>query len=843
MNEVNDEIGVKDKNMSNDMKDIKEKNEIKEKKEIKDKKDNKFRKENKDQKHYKASKVNKDSKTSKDSKVSKDRKASKDSKLSKDSNTSKDNKTYNKDRKFSKGDKSSHQSSFKKENDKQDQYLVKDQKAFEEKIVMLEEFISSKEYTPMRFKDLVGILQVPRNAKIELKVALEQMISEGKIMLDADGKYNLPGDNVKVGTFSGTQRGFGFVILEGEEEDIFIPESATKGALHGDKVMVTVTAEKQSGRRKEGAVINVIERGKSEIVGTFEKSKNFGFVLPDNQKFGKDIFIPMEFTKGAVTGHKVVVKITKYGDAEQNPEGKVVEILGHVNDPGVDIMSVVRAYDLPVEFPEDVMGVLDYIPEEIDQNEIKNRMDIRDLQTVTIDGEDAKDLDDAITLSKENGIYRLGVHIADVTHYVKEGAALDKEALKRGTSVYLVDRVIPMLPHKLSNGICSLNPAVDRLSLSCFMEIDDKGTVLGHKIAETVMKSDRRMTYTNVAKIVDETDEEVTKEYEELVPMFHLMQELAEVLRERRHKRGSINFDFPESKIIVDKSGKPIEIKPYDRNKATKIIEEFMLIANETVAEDFFWQEIPFVYRTHDNPDEDKIRKLAVFINNFGYSIKVGAEDIHPKELQKLLIKVEDTPEEALISRLTLRSMKQAKYTVANTGHFGLSAKYYCHFTSPIRRYPDLQIHRIIKENLNGKLGENRLNHYEKILVEVSNHSSKTERRADEAEREVQKMKKVEYMSDHIGETFEGVISGVTSWGMYVELPNTVEGMIRVSEMKDDYYIYDEERYQMVGEHTKKIYKLGQKVMVEVVNADKVLRTIDFALVEAKPPKERRLEE
>jgi len=717
-----------------------------------------------------------------------------------------------------------------------------EKEVLEEKAIMLKEFFSSKEYKPMRFKDLVGILQVSKDAKHELKTVLDQLISKGTIILDAQGRYRMPGDDVKVGVFSGTQRGFGFVIIEGEEQDIFIPGDATKGALHGDKVMITIK-EEQTGKRKEGMILNIVERGKNEIVGTFEKSKNFGFVIPDSQKFSKDIFIPKEFTKGAVNGHKVVVKITNYGDATSNPEGKVIEILGHINDPGVDIMSVVKAYDLPVDFPEEVMRSLNNVPEEIDKEEIKNRMDIRDLITVTIDGEDAKDLDDAITLSKEGDIFHLGVHIADVTHYVKEGAPLDKEALKRGTSVYLVDRVIPMLPHKLSNGICSLNPGVERLALSCFMDIDDKGNVIGHRIAETVMKSDRRMTYTNVAKIVEESDEEVTKEYEELVPLFFLMQELAEVLRERRHKRGSINFDFPESKIIVDKKGKPIEIKPYERNKATKIIEEFMLIANETIAEDFFWQEIPFLYRTHDNPDEDKIRKLAIFINNFGYSIKMGQEDIHPKELQKLLIKVEDTPEEALISRLTLRSMKQAKYTVTNTGHFGLSAKYYCHFTSPIRRYPDLQIHRIIKENLNGKIGEKRTEHYSKILYEVADHSSRTERRADEAEREVEKLKKVEYMIGHIGENFEGVISGVTSWGMYVELPNTIEGMIRVSEMEDDYYIYDEEHYQMVGEHTKKIYKLGQKVMVEVVNADKFLRTIDFAFVEAKLPIERRLEE
>ncbi|MBP1755577.1 MAG: rnr [Firmicutes bacterium] len=710
---------------------------------------------------------------------------------------------------------------------------MKENEMLEEKKIMLEEMFSSKEYKPMRFKDLVALLQVPRNAKHELKMVLDQMISAGKVILDNQGRYRTPGDDMKVGTFSGNQRGFGFVTIEGEDQDIFIPGDATKGALHGDKVMIIIKDE-QTGRRKEGAVVNIVERNSNEIVGTFEKSKNFGFVLPDNQKFGKDIFIPKELTKGAVSGHKVVVKITNYGDATSNPEGKIIEILGHVNDPGVDIMSVVRAYDLPVEFSEEVMRTLNQVPEQIDPEEVKNRRDIRDITTVTIDGEDAKDLDDAITLSKEGDIYRLGVHIADVTHYVREDAPLDKEALKRGTSVYLVDRVIPMLPHKLSNGICSLNPGVDRLALSCFMDIDAKGNVLGHEITESVIRSDRRMTYTNVAKIVDGSDEEVIKEYEEMVPFFQLMQELAEVLRERRHKRGSINFDFPESKIIVDKQGKPVEIKAYERNKATKIIEEFMLIANETVAEDFFWQEIPFVYRTHDNPDEEKIQKLAIFINNFGYSIKLGQEEIHPKELQKLLIKVEDTPEEALISRLTLRSMKQAKYTVANTGHFGLSAKYYCHFTSPIRRYPDLQIHRIIKENLNGKMGEKRIQHYEKILFEVANHSSKTERRAEEAEREVMKMKKVEYMMEHIGETFEGVISGVTSWGMYVELPNTIEGMIRVSEMNDDYYIYDEERYQMIGEHTKKVYKLGQMVTVEVVSADKIQRTIDFALVEGE---------
>lgn len=710
---------------------------------------------------------------------------------------------------------------------------MKENNIIEEKKEMLQEFFRSEEYKPMRFKDIAGLLLVPKNSRRELNELLEILISQGEIILDEQGRYKSTGDNLKTGMFSGTLKGFGFVIIEGETQDIFIPEVATKGAMHGDKVAIMINKE-QTGKRQEGMVVQILERGMKEVVGTFQKSKTYGFVVPDNQKFRQDIFIPKEHTKGAVTGHKVVVKVTSYGDEDHKPEGKVIEILGHMNDPGVDIMSVVKSYELPVEFPKDVFRVLDFIPDEIDSAEINNRTDIRNLQTVTIDGEDAKDLDDAISLTKEGDIYRLGVHIADVTHYVKEGAALDKEALKRGTSVYLVDRVIPMLPHKLSNGICSLNPGVDRLSLSCFMNIDTKGNVIGHEILETVICSDRRMTYTNVSKIVEEQDEEVIKEYEDLVPMFTLMLELSEILKKRRHARGAINFDFPESKIIVDHNGKPVEIRAYERNKATKIIEEFMLIANETVAEDFFWQELPFVYRTHDNPDEEKIRALSIFIHNFGYSIKVGNDEIHPKELQKLLNKIEDTPEEALISRLTLRSMKQAKYTVANTGHFGLSAKYYTHFTSPIRRYPDLQIHRIIKENVRGALNEARKDHYNKILFDVANHSSKTERRADEAEREVEKMKKVEYMMGHIGESFEGVISGITTWGIYVELPNTVEGMVRVSDMNDDYYVYDEERYQMVGEHTKKTYKLGQTIKVEVLNADKLLRTIDFAFMEVE---------
>jgi len=699
----------------------------------------------------------------------------------------------------------------------------------EEKKNLVYDYMLSKEYKPIKFKEMVGILQVPKKEKEDLREVLESLIEEGKITIDVKGKFKVADSNLKTGTYIGTQRGFGFVRIEGEDEDIFVPESAAKGALHDDKVQVLVQEEK-TGKRREGKIVAIVERGTQTVVGTFAKSRNFGFVVADNQRFGKDIYIPKSQTKGAVTGHKVVVEMTSYGGKDKKPEGKVIEILGHINDPGVDIMSIIKAFNLPEAFPDDVMTQVEDIPDEVSSKDRAGRVDIRDWQMVTIDGEDAKDLDDAITISKEGDIYKLGVHIADVTHYVTERSPLDKEALKRGTSVYLVDRVIPMLPHALSNGICSLNAGVDRLALSCFMDIDSKGNVIGHRIAETVVNVSRRMSYTSVKKILEDKDEAEIEEYKELVPMFEMMQELAHILREKRRKRGSIDFDFPESKITLDQNGKPIEVKAYERNTATKIIEDFMLIANETIAEDYFWQELPFVYRTHEYPDPEKIMKLGIFINNFGYTIKIGQDEIHPKELQKLIEKIDGTPEEALISRLTLRSMKQAKYTVHGEGHFGLAAKYYCHFTSPIRRYPDLQIHRIIKENLRSGISDKRISHYEHILPEVAQRSSMMERRAEEAEREVSKMKKAEYMSQFIGETFEGVISGMNTWGMYVELPNTVEGMIHVTALKDDYYFYDEERYVMVGEQSNKTYKLGEKIEVVVTGVDKLLRTIDFAI-------------
>ena len=693
---------------------------------------------------------------------------------------------------------------------------------------MLVQLVHDKTYVPMKLKELAMLLSVPKEQRDELKEVLDILIAEGKIGISKKGKYGKAEEFALVGTFSGHAKGFGFVTIEGREQDVFIPADKTKGAMDGDKVQIVIEGEAR-GKRAEGAVLRILEHANKTVIGFYQKNKNFGFVLPDNQKLGQDIFIPQGKDMGAVTGHKVIVRITDFGDDRKKPEGVITEILGHVNDPGVDILSIIKAYGLPEGFPDEVMVQVAGIPDEVEEEEKKNRLDLRHLQTVTIDGEDAKDLDDAISISKENDDhYTLGVHIADVSHYVTENSPLDKEALKRGTSVYLVDRVIRMLPHKLSNGICSLNAGTDRLALSCLMEIDGKGNVIGHRIAETLIQVDRRMTYTAVNAIVTDRDPDVIEEYRDFVPMFDLMKELADILRERRKKRGSIDFDFPESKIILDEKGRPVDIKPYERNAATKIIEDFMLMANETIAEDYFWQELPFLYRTHDYPDPEKMKRLGTFINNFGYTIRTQNGEVHPKELQKLLDKIEGTPEEALISRLTLRSMKQAKYTTVCTGHFGLAANYYTHFTSPIRRYPDLQIHRIIKENLRRGLSDRRFAHYDSILPEVAVQCSSMERRADEAERETDKLKKCEYMSKRIGKEYDGVISGVTNWGLYVELPNTVEGLIRVNDLTGDYFVFDEEHMELVGEMTRKSYKLGQKIRVQVADTDKLTRTIDF---------------
>ena len=705
---------------------------------------------------------------------------------------------------------------------------------FEKRKKIIYEFICDDMYVPMKLKELAILLQVPKEQRSELKAVMDALEAEGKVHVSQKGKYLKGAGRTLCGVYQAHPRGFGFVTIEGETDDIFIPEKETNGALHGDTVEILLTASPE-GKRKEGKIVKIAERGTAKIVGLYQmaKGKHYGFVIPDNQRFLQDIFVPEERAKGAVDGHKVVVELTSYGSDNAKPEGKIVEILGHVNDPGVDIMSIVKSYDLPVEFPEKVMNQAERVPEEVSEADMAGRKDLREWVMVTIDGEDAKDLDDAVSLTRtEDGKnWILGVHIADVANYVQERSALDREALHRGTSVYLADRVIPMLPHRLSNGICSLNAGVDRLAMSCIMTVDAKGDVIDHEICESVIRVNERMSYTSVKKILEDHDEEETTRYIDLVPMFEEMEQLAGILRNRRHQRGSIDFDFPESKIMLDEEGHPMEIRSYDRNVATKIIEDFMLLANETVAEEYYWREIPFVYRVHETPDEDKIKKLAILINNFGYSLHIS-DEVRPGQIQKLLAKIQGTPQETMISRLALRSMKQARYTPENDGHFGLAARYYTHFTSPIRRYPDLQIHRIIKDDLRGRMNEKKMEHYQTILPEVTRQASETERRAEEAERETIRLKKAEYMEAHIGEVFEGVISGITNWGIYVELSNTIEGLVHVANMYDDHYDYYEDRYEMVGEHTGKTYKLGETVYVRVIDADCLTRTIDFEMAD-----------
>ena len=636
---------------------------------------------------------------------------------------------------------------------------------------------------------------------------------------------------IYTGKFIANAKGFGFVETEELETDIFIGESDGKGAMHGDTVEVKIRTYR-GGKRPEGVVVKVLERGIKEAVGTFQRRKKFGFVVCDNQKILQDIFIPLEAMNGALDGQKVVAEITDYGEKGKKPEGKIKEILGVPEIPGTDILCIAKEYKLPLGFTEKQLNQAERIAKPVSEADREGRLDLRDTVMVTIDGEDAKDLDDAVSMEKVGDHYRLGVHIADVANYVQESSALDREALNRGTSVYLVDRVIPMLPKALSNGICSLNAGEDRLALSCIMDVDEKGTVIDHKIAETVIRVNERMSYTSVKKILEDRDEQEIEKYKALVPMFEMMAHVSAVLREKRSRRGGIDFDLPETKVQLNALGKPIDILPYERNTATKLIEDFMLLANETVAEHFFWQELPFVYRTHEKPDQEKMTKLGIFIRNFGYYFKAANGEVHPKELQKLLEKISGTKEEALLTRLTLRSMKRAQYTTECTGHFGLAAPYYCHFTSPIRRYPDLQIHRIIKDSLRGRLNERKIAHYEKILPEVARISSRMERRADEAERDTVKLKKAEYMKDHVGEVYEGVISGVTNYGIYVELDNTVEGMVHVNSMKNDYYYFDEVHYELVGQDSGESYKLGERVLVQVKRVDMTTKTIDFRLYE-----------
>lgn len=713
------------------------------------------------------------------------------------------------------------------------------------------EIMCCKEYQPMRAKELAVLLQIPAGKREELHKILDMLLEEGKISINKRGRYEavrnsgikreketekkqVKGDRKKgqyyTGTFISHPRGFGFLEIPEAEEDIFIPEESIGTALHGDTVQIVVKKDGKDGKRCEGEVVKVLERGTKEVVGTYQQCDGFGFVVTDNQRFLKDVFIPAGKSLEAEDGDKVLAEIKDHGNKRRSPEGKIIEILGKPGECGVDVLCVAKSYELPMEFPEKVAKQAERIKETLNEGDFYGREDLRDVVMVTIDGEDAKDLDDAVSLTKEEDLYHLGVHIADVSNYVQYNSALDKEALKRGTSVYLADRVIPMLPKKLSNGICSLNAGEDRLALSCLMDIDKKGRVVSHRIVESVIHVKERMSYTNVKKILLQEDEELAKRYEELLPMFFQMKELSELLRNRRKKRGAIDFDFPESKLVLDEKGKVVDIYPYEQNIATRLIEDFMLAANETVAEEYCMLGLPFVYRTHENPDMEKMETVLEMVHQAGIKVNKGKETISPKEVQKILKELEGMECEPFFARLILRSMKQAKYTVEDTGHFGLAAKYYCHFTSPIRRYPDLQIHRIIKETLRGKMTEAKIQHYKGILEEVARQSSAMERRAEEVERETIKMKKAEYMKQHIGEAFEGTVSGVTEWGFYVELDNTVEGLVHVNSLTDDYYTFDKDRYCLVGDMTGRAYRMGQRVKVWVENADENTKTVDFKI-------------
>ena len=699
-------------------------------------------------------------------------------------------------------------------------------------------FMKEEAYKPMEIPEIAKIFNINKNEYKSFKKAIKTMEKEGLLARDESDKLGLA---QRMGVITGKieihDRGFGFLIPDIEGiKDLFIAKTNLMGAMNGDRVVAKIIKEGRNGKRTEGIIINIVERVNKNIVGIYEDNKSFGFVLPEDKRIQNDIFISKKDRNGAKKGQIVMVEITRWPDGKRkNPEGKVVEILGRPGDKGIDIDIIIRKYNLPEDFPPSVLNSALDIEDFITEDEIKGRLDLRNIKMVTIDGEDAKDLDDAVSIERlENGNFKLGVHIADVTHYVKERSVIDKEAFKRATSVYLIDRVIPMLPKKLSNGICSLNPKVDRLTLSCIMEVNRQGKVVNHTIAQSVIKTNERMTYTDVTKILRDNDAELIERYKVLVDDFKAMEELCKILRKKRLDRGAIDFDFEECKIILDEKGKPIDIKPYERAIANRMIEEFMLLANETVAEHMEKLKVPFVYRIHENPDAEKLEKFKAFIYNLGYNDITWGEEVNPKALQRVLDKFKGENEETIISTLLLRSMMQARYSPECAGHFGLAADYYCHFTSPIRRYPDLQIHRIIKEYLNKELTENRSKKLVSIVDSAAKQSSEMERVAQEAEREVDDLKKAEYMKDRIGEIFEGMISSVTGFGAFVELPNTIEGLVHITSFRDDYYIYDEDRLILIGERNKKIYRLGDKLKVLCSKVDILSREIYFEIVEDK---------
>ncbi|MBP3037944.1 ribonuclease R [Bacillaceae bacterium Marseille-Q3522] len=704
-------------------------------------------------------------------------------------------------------------------------------------------YMKDEAYKPLTVQELEAAFQIEDSADFKNFVkALVFMEEKGLVVRTRSNRYGLPEKmNLIRGKLSAHAKGFAFVIPdEPGMDDIFIPPTETGDAMHGDIVLARVSSA-GFGQRREGTIVRILDRGIKQIVGTYTESRHFGFVIPDDKKISSDIFIPQAAKMGAVEGHKVVVKLTTYPEGRKSAEGEIVKVLGHANDPGVDILSVIHKYELPLAFPEEVMAQANATADAISESEIQNRRDLRQDMIVTIDGADAKDLDDAVTVTKlDNGHYKLGVHIADVSYYVTEDSPIDREAADRGTSVYLVDRVIPMIPHRLSNGICSLNPQVDRLTLSCEMELDQEGTVVNHEIFQSVIKTTERMTYADVNRILVDHDQQLTEKYEPLVPMFLLMKELAAVLRAKRMKRGAIDFDFKEAKVIVDKEGKPTDVVTRERSVAERLIEEFMLCANETVAEHFHWLEVPFLYRIHEDPKEDKLRRFFEFITNFGYIVRGTANSVHPRALQQIIEEVQGTPEEMVISTVMLRSMQQAKYYPECLGHFGLSTEFYTHFTSPIRRYPDLIVHRLIRTYLlERKLDDGTRAKWAANLPDIAEHSSSMERRAVDAERETDELKKTEYMEDKIGQEYDGIISSVTNFGMFVELPNTIEGLVHVSYMTDDYYRYDERHYAMIGERTGNVFRIGDEISVRVIKVDKDERIIDFEIAGMKETRRR----
>lgn len=695
-------------------------------------------------------------------------------------------------------------------------------------------FMREESYKPLTVQEIQESLDIEGAAEFkELVKMLVHLEQKGEIVRSRTNRYGVPERmNLVRGKFIGHAKGFGFVAPETEGmDDIFIPPHEVNGAMNGDIVLVRVS-KGDFGERREGAIIRIAERKTTKVVGTYQDNRGFGFVIPDDKKLPMDIFIGKGNSLDAVDGHKVVVEITEWPSELKSATGMVVQILGHKNDPGVDILSIIHKHGIEVEFPAEVMEQANQTPDEVQEKDLFKREDLREDLVITIDGADAKDLDDAISLVKnEDGSYTLSVHIADVSYYVQENTPLDDEAFDRATSVYLTDRVIPMLPHKLSNGICSLNPHVDRLTMSCRMTIDRNGKVVNHEIFESVIQSKERMTYTDVYKIIEEKDEELMKKYEHIVPMLNGMAELASILRQKRIDRGAIDFDFKESKVIVDEKGWPVDIVIRERTAAERLIEEFMLAANETVAEHFHWLQVPFLYRIHEDPKVEKLQRFFEFLTNFGIVVKGTGNKVHPRALQEIVESIEGMPEETVISTMLLRSMQQAKYFEESLGHFGLSADFYTHFTSPIRRYPDLIVHRLIRTYLIEKdLSRETIEHWKANMSEIAQHTSERERRAVDAERDTDALKKAQYMLDKIGEEFDGVISSVTNFGMFVELENTVEGLVHVSYMTDDYYRFDDRQMMMIGEHTGKQFRIGDEVTIKVVSVKPEESAIDFEI-------------